>query len=126
MSAADVVPLAEAGDEARFGGKAAQLAVALGNGLPVPDGMALAWDFVDRVASGDRDAGERCGAIAAELRDARCRRSAQSARSARRQLCRPAFDAPRCALGEGCRTRSSRSGSRAAPKVHWRTGGCSA
>jgi pyruvate, water dikinase len=39
-------PLAEAGDAARFGGKAAQLAAARRAGLRVPDGWALGWDEV--------------------------------------------------------------------------------
>lgn len=47
------VPLAEASDARTFGGKAAQLAVAAGAGLPVPDGVALPWSFVDAVAAGD-------------------------------------------------------------------------
>ena len=36
-----VVPLAEAHDEAVYGGKAAQLGAALRAGLPVPPGVAL-------------------------------------------------------------------------------------
>lgn len=48
-----VVPLPEAGDEQLFGGKAASLARALGAGLPVPDGFALSWQLVDRIASGE-------------------------------------------------------------------------
>lgn len=50
-------------DEARHGGMAAQLARALGQGLPVPRGLALAFDFVDGIVA--RDA-----AAAAALSDA--------------------------------------------------------
>jgi pyruvate,water dikinase len=39
-------------DESSFGGKAAQLSVALRAGLPVPDGVALPVAFVDAVAAG--------------------------------------------------------------------------
>jgi pyruvate,water dikinase len=46
-------PLADAGREAAFGGKAAALARALRAGLPVPDGLALAAPFVDAVGEGD-------------------------------------------------------------------------
>jgi pyruvate,water dikinase len=63
----NVVPLEEAHDETRFGGKAAQLAAALGRGLPVPGGVALAWDFVDRIAAGDGDACDECMGTFAEL-----------------------------------------------------------
>ncbi|GMV42260.1 MAG: hypothetical protein AMXMBFR64_39760 [Myxococcales bacterium] len=38
------VALHEAHDEARYGGKAAQLATALRAGLPVPPGVAFGWD----------------------------------------------------------------------------------
>ena len=48
-----VVPLAEARDEATFGGKAVQLGAALRAGLPVPPGVALAAALVDAVAAGD-------------------------------------------------------------------------
>ncbi|HEX2272582.1 MAG TPA: PEP/pyruvate-binding domain-containing protein [Acidimicrobiales bacterium] len=48
-----MVPLVEAADASLYGGKAAQLAVAAGGGLPVPPGFALAWPLVDAVATGD-------------------------------------------------------------------------
>jgi pyruvate,water dikinase len=46
------VPLAEAVDESRFGGKAANLARALQAGLPVPPGFALDTELVNWVAGG--------------------------------------------------------------------------
>jgi pyruvate, water dikinase len=49
----NIVPLAEAHDERRYGGKAVQLGSALKAGLPVPDGLALSHEFVEQVASGD-------------------------------------------------------------------------
>ncbi len=52
MSAA-VVPLADAADEARFGGKAAALSVALRAGLPVPGGVALSVGLVGALLAGD-------------------------------------------------------------------------
>ena len=48
-----VVPLVEALDASRFGGKAAHLAEALVAGLPVPDGLALSVAAVEAVAAGD-------------------------------------------------------------------------
>lgn len=42
MSIPDYVALADALDEGRFGGKAAQCAAAIRGGLPVPDGFAIA------------------------------------------------------------------------------------
>jgi pyruvate,water dikinase len=57
----NVVPLADAHDEAVFGGKAAQLAAALHAGLPVPPGAALPSSLVEAVA-----AGEAAGATALE------------------------------------------------------------
>jgi pyruvate,water dikinase len=50
------VPLDEAQDEALFGGKACQLAVASQAGLPVPPGLALSVPLVEAVAGGDRAA----------------------------------------------------------------------
>jgi len=47
------VDLAEARQEARFGGKAVQLGQALRAGLPVPPGFAVSADLVDAVAAGD-------------------------------------------------------------------------
>jgi len=45
-----VVPLAEAADEATFGGKAVSLGAAIRAGLPVPGGAALAWQAVASIA----------------------------------------------------------------------------
>jgi len=49
-----LTPLAQANDLAGFGGKAAQLAAALGAGLPVPGGYALHWEAVRAAVGGDR------------------------------------------------------------------------
>lgn len=51
-----IVPLDEAHDEALFGGKACQLAVAAQAGLPVPAGVALSVPLVEAVAGGGRAA----------------------------------------------------------------------
>ena len=51
-----VVPLADASDEAAFGGKAVSLGAAIRAGLPVPPGVAVGTTMVDRVASGDQAA----------------------------------------------------------------------
>ena len=48
-----LVPLHEAHHEPAYGGKAASLAAALREGLPVPPGAALGAAFVDRAAAGD-------------------------------------------------------------------------
>jgi pyruvate,water dikinase len=48
--------LIDATDPERFGGKAASLARALGAGLPVPPGLALADSFVAAIARGDQAA----------------------------------------------------------------------
>jgi pyruvate,water dikinase len=48
--------LDEAHEEALFGGKASQLAVAAQAGLPVPAGLALSVPLVEAVADGDRGA----------------------------------------------------------------------
>lgn len=47
------VPLAEARDESRFGGKAVQLGAAARAGLPVPAGIALSAALVAALATGD-------------------------------------------------------------------------
>lgn len=60
--AAGLTPLAEAADPHRYGGKAAQLAAALGSGLPVPDGYALDWRLAGDVAAGEPGV---CGALRA-------------------------------------------------------------
>jgi pyruvate, water dikinase len=51
-----VVALAAARDERTFGGKAVQLGAGIRAGLPVPDGVALAAEFVQAVARGDERA----------------------------------------------------------------------
>lgn len=53
MTTTTLAPLAAATDPEAFGGKAAQLASALGAGLPVPDGYALDWTAVRAVVQGD-------------------------------------------------------------------------
>ncbi len=53
-----LVPLHEARHEPAYGGKAASLAAALREGLPVPPGVALGAAFVDRVAERDTAAVE--------------------------------------------------------------------
>lgn len=52
----DVVPLARARDESRFGAKAVGLGQAVREGLPLPPGVALSGPVVDAVASGDERA----------------------------------------------------------------------
>lgn len=52
---AALAPLKEAADDDAFGGKAAQLAVALGAGLPVPGGFALDWETVRAAGTGEVD-----------------------------------------------------------------------
>jgi pyruvate,water dikinase len=52
----EVVPLAEAHDEALFGAKATGLGAAARNGLPIPPGIALSGAVVDAVAAGHEDA----------------------------------------------------------------------
>jgi len=56
-------PLADAGREAAFGGKAAALANAVRAGLPVPPGLALAAPFVDAVGQGEPAALETLAAL---------------------------------------------------------------
>lgn len=53
-----LLPLREAQDPARHGGKAVQLGASLRAGLPVPDGYALDHETVDRLAQGSRDVRE--------------------------------------------------------------------
>jgi pyruvate,water dikinase len=50
------VTLAEAHDEASYGGKAVSLGAAIRAGLPVPPGVALGATLVDRVVAGDAEA----------------------------------------------------------------------
>ena len=55
MTAAPV-PLAEAHDETRFGGKAVGLGAAIRAGLPVPPGFAIATDAVEEIVQGNAEA----------------------------------------------------------------------
>lgn len=61
------VRIADAVDAPTFGGKAAHLAAAARAGLPVPEGIALPWAFVDAVAGGDRDAASLIAAASSPL-----------------------------------------------------------
>jgi pyruvate, water dikinase len=63
----NAVPLADARDERVFGGKAVQLGAAIRAGLPVPDGVALAADFVAAIAQGDHAAGATLNEAGARL-----------------------------------------------------------
>jgi len=49
----NVVGLADATDRDTYGGKASGLAAAIAAGLPVPNGIAVPWQLVERVAGGD-------------------------------------------------------------------------
>ena len=64
----EVVPLAEATDESRFGAKATGLGAAARAGLPSPPGLALSGAFVDEVASGNEHAIEELLAAARPLK----------------------------------------------------------
>jgi pyruvate,water dikinase len=64
----DVVPLAEARDEAIYGSKAVGLGEAAREGLPLPPGVALSGAIVEAVASGEAEALEQVVAAAAGLR----------------------------------------------------------
>lgn len=48
-----VLPLATADDTRRFGGKAVSLGASLRAGLPVPGGVAVAWELLDALAAGE-------------------------------------------------------------------------
>jgi pyruvate,water dikinase len=61
-------PLTAKLDEARFGGKAAQLASATRSSLPVPSGVALPVAFVDAVAAGRAEATAELAAVSRNLR----------------------------------------------------------
>ncbi len=52
----EVVDLADAHDDSRFGAKATGLGAAARAGLPIPPGVALSGSIVDAVAAGDKDA----------------------------------------------------------------------
>jgi pyruvate,water dikinase len=60
--------LSERLEEATYGGKAAQLAAAVRAGLPVPDGVALAADFVEATAAGEPGALRELAEAAGSLR----------------------------------------------------------
>lgn len=62
-----VTPLSAAGDPARFGGKAVQLAAAREAGLPVPDGWALGWDEVEALSLRGASASEVHAAVGAAV-----------------------------------------------------------
>ncbi len=62
-----MIRLVDADDPARFGGKAAQLGAALRGGLPVPDGLVLDVEVVERVAAGDAGAIAWCADALAAL-----------------------------------------------------------
>ena len=51
-----IVALRDAGAVGTYGGKASSLARAIGAGLPAPDGFALSWELVDRIAANDAEA----------------------------------------------------------------------
>jgi hypothetical protein len=55
----DVVPLADAREESRFGAKATGLGAAARSGLPVPPGIALSGSIVGAVAAGQQRAIEQ-------------------------------------------------------------------
>jgi phosphoenolpyruvate synthase/pyruvate phosphate dikinase len=55
----EVVPLADAHEESRFGAKATGLGAAARTGLPIPPGIALSGAIVDAVAAGQGDAIEQ-------------------------------------------------------------------
>ena len=61
-----LVPLAEAHEAATFGGKASQLAAAIGHGLPVPGGFALSPPLVDAIAEGNAAAIDRVRSVVGE------------------------------------------------------------
>jgi hypothetical protein len=63
----EVVPLADAHEESRFGAKATGLGAATRNGLPIPPGIALSGSIVDAVAAGQPDAIEQLVTAAQSL-----------------------------------------------------------
>jgi pyruvate, water dikinase len=63
----EVVSLADARDESRFGAKATGLGAATRNGLPIPPGIALSGAIVDAVAAGEKDAVDQVLAAAQPL-----------------------------------------------------------
>jgi pyruvate,water dikinase len=65
-----IVPLAQALDAARFGGKAAGLAGAIAHSLPVPDGFALDADLAERAARRDARVRDAIADVVASLHGA--------------------------------------------------------
>jgi pyruvate,water dikinase len=63
----EVVPLADAYEESRFGAKATGLGSAARTGLPIPPGVALSGSFVDAVAAGQQRAIEQLATAARSL-----------------------------------------------------------
>jgi Pyruvate phosphate dikinase, AMP/ATP-binding domain/Cyclic nucleotide-binding domain len=63
----EVVPLAEAHEDSRFGAKATGLGAAARNGLPIPPGIALSGSIVDAVAAGREHAIEEVMSAARSL-----------------------------------------------------------
>jgi pyruvate,water dikinase len=63
----EVVPLADAHEESRFGAKATGLGAAARTGLPVPPGIALSGTIVDEVAAGNERAIEQLVSAAQSL-----------------------------------------------------------
>src|SRR6476646_190241 len=63
----EVVPLAEATEDSRFGAKATGLGAAARAGLPIPPGIALSGAIVDAVAAGQEDALEQLVTAARSL-----------------------------------------------------------
>ncbi|HEV3056315.1 MAG TPA: PEP/pyruvate-binding domain-containing protein, partial [Solirubrobacteraceae bacterium] len=63
----EVVPLAEAHEDSRFGAKATGLGAAARAGLPIPPGLALSGAFVDAVAAGHELATELLNKAAQSL-----------------------------------------------------------
>ncbi len=59
-----ITRLLDAGDDRRFGGKAAQLARSMAAGLPVPDGHAIEAEAVDAIVAGAAVALELSGPVA--------------------------------------------------------------
>lgn len=62
-----MIPLSEEIHSARFGGKAAQLSTALRAGLPVPNGLALDVEMVERVVARNASWIEHCYARCSEF-----------------------------------------------------------
>jgi Pyruvate phosphate dikinase, AMP/ATP-binding domain/Cyclic nucleotide-binding domain len=63
----ELVPLADAHDDSRFGAKATGLGAAARAGLPIPPGIALSGEIVDAVAAGHDDAIEQVAVVAGAL-----------------------------------------------------------